>query len=396
MFPAAGRPEGRLSFAPAPGQCLTACGLNLLDRYILREWLNMLGLLLAATMGLLLMTALYDNLRDLIQLGVGFGDVLLYYTTLMPSYLSIVLPLSMLLSLLFVLSKLHRNNELTAVRAAGLNIFATTRALWLAGLVLCGVSLLLNARVVPWSVEASRSLRESFEFRAESQSVPGGSLGLVSSVAFDNQRQNRMWYINRYSRFSGTAYGITVSQLNGARREKIRLMAREGSYDAIRRTWTFRDGREMWFDPEQGELQRTVPFTEKTVPYFTEDPTLMLLIDRKPVDLSFNELRRITEYFSIEDNPKLVRYEVRYYGLLADTLGPLIIIAIAIPFAMSGVRVSPAVGVSKSIGLFFIYYILTNLATLLGEKGILDPVWAALMPNLAMIGLAAYFFGRMR
>jgi lipopolysaccharide export system permease protein len=54
------------------------------------------------------------------------------------------------------------------------------------------------------------------------------------------------------------------------------------------------------------------------------------------------------------------------------------------------------VGVSKSIGLFFIYYILTNLATLLGEKGILDPVWAALMPNLAMIGLAAYFFGRMR
>src|SRR5258708_17184768 len=149
LFPAGGRAEGRWSFAPATGQCVTACGLNLLDRYILREWLNMLGLLLAATMGLLLMTALYDNLRDLIQLGVGFGDVLLYYTTLMPSYLSIVLPLSMLLSLLFVLSKLHRNNELTAVRAAGLNIFATTRALWLAGLVLSDVPLLLTARVGP-------------------------------------------------------------------------------------------------------------------------------------------------------------------------------------------------------------------------------------------------------
>ena len=123
--------------------------MNLLDRYLLREWLKMLGLLLGATLGLLLMAALYDNFRELIEVNASAGDMLLYYATLMPSNLSIVLPLSMLLSLLFVLSKLHRNNELTAVRAAGLNIFATTRALWLAGLVLCGVSLLLNARVMP-------------------------------------------------------------------------------------------------------------------------------------------------------------------------------------------------------------------------------------------------------
>ena len=356
----------------------------------------MLALLLAATMGVLMMTALYDNFRELVQVGTGAGDILLYYSTLMPSYLSIVLPLSMLLSLLFVLTKLHRNNELMAVRAAGLNIFATTRALWVAGLVLCGVSLLLNAHVVPWSVEASRRLLEGFEYRAEAKAAPGGMLGVISSVAFDNQRQSRMWFINRYSRFSETAYGVTVSEMDRSRREKTRIMAREGRYDAIRRTWTFRDGREMWFDVEQGELQRSTPFQEKTVPHFTEDPQLMLLIDRRPVDLSFNELGRIVDFFSAEDNPKVTRYEVRYYGLLADTLGPLIILAIAIPFAASGVRVSPAVGVSKSIGLFFVYYILNNLATLAGGQGYLNPVWAAIMPNMAMIGLAAYLFGRMR
>ena len=370
--------------------------LNLFDRYLLSEWLKMLGLLIAATTGLLLMTALYDNLRDLIQIGVGAGEILQYYTALMPSYLSVVLPLSMLLSLLFVLSKLHRNNELTAVRSAGLNIFATTRSLWLAGVVLCGVSLLLNAKVVPWSVETSRSLLESFEFNAEARQSGGTTLGLVSGVAFDNQPQNRMWYINRYSRFAQKAYGVTVSELDKQRREKTRIMAREGVYDAVRRSWTFWDGREIWFDPELGEIMRTVSFTEKNVPHFSEDPALMLLIDRRPGDLSFYELQRITDYFSAENNPKLTRYEVRYYSLIANTLGPLIIIAIAIPFAVSGVRVSPAVGVSKSIGLFFTYYILTTLATMLGGNGLIEPVWAAVMPNLAMIGLAAFFFGRMR
>jgi lipopolysaccharide export system permease protein len=356
-----------------------------------------------------MMSALYDDFRDLVQTGAGARDILLYYATLMPSKLSIVLPLSMLLSLLFVLTKLHRNNELMVVRAAGLNIFAATRALWLAAVVLCGVSLLLNSRVVPWSDEASRSLKETMQISAAARAAQetaqagavarpatGGSTGFLSAVAFDNQRQNRMWFINRYSRFTETAYGVTVSELNRLRREKTRIMAREGRYDAIRRTWTFRDGREMWFDPESGELQRSVAFAEKTVAHYNEDPQLMLLFDRKPSELSFNELGRIVDYFYAEDSPKVTRYQVRYYGMLADTLGPLVILAIAIPFALAGVRVSPAVGVSKSIGLFFLYYILNNFATILGGRGYLDPVWAALMPSLAMIGLAAWLFGRMR
>jgi lipopolysaccharide export system permease protein len=402
-FSVDGRMQIRL--CAAPFRRFTGPGLNILDRYLLREWMKMLALLLAATMGVLMLSALYDDFRDLIEIGAPPGDIMFYYAALMPSFLSVVLPLSMLLSLLFVLTKLHRNNELTAVRAAGLNIFATTRSLWLAGVVLCGVSLLLNSRVVPWSVEASRSLKETMQISAAARAAKdpaqiaaatGGSTGVVSAVAFDNRQQNRMWFINRYSRLTETAYGVTVSEMDALRREKTRIMAREGRYDAIRRVWSFRDGREMWFDPVQGELQRAVAFTEKPVPHFNEDPQLMLLIDRKPQDLSFNELERITDFFSAEANPKLLRYEIRYYRMLADTLGPLIIIAIAIPFAVSGVRVSPAVGVSKSIGLFFVYFILNNFATILGTSGYLEPVWAAIMPNLAMIGLAAWLFGRMR
>jgi lipopolysaccharide export system permease protein len=344
------------------------------------------------------MADLYDYFRDLIQVGAGLGDMLMYFGTRMPSYLTVVLPLSMLLSLLFVLSKLHRNNELTAVRAAGLNIFATTRSLWLAGVALCAVSLLLNAKVVPWSVETSRSLYDAMQFKAEAATMPeGGALGVVPGVTFDNQRENRLWFINRYSRFSKTAYGIQVSQLDHSRREVSRIMAREGTYDPVHGGWTFKEGRELTFDPEQGQLVRPASFALKPMPDYGEDPTLMLLIDRKPQDLSFNELRRITEFFATQDNRKVLRYEVRYYSVLFETIGPLIIIAIAIPFAVSGVRVSPAVGVSKSIGLFFLYYVLTMLSQkVLGEGGYLEPMWAALMPNLAMTGLAAWLFGRMQ
>jgi lipopolysaccharide export system permease protein len=367
------------------------------DRYILREWLKILGLIMCATVGLLLIQAFYDDFRDLLDLGVRTDDILLYYATILPSYFSGVLTISLLFSLLFVLSKLHRNNEITAMRSAGLNIFATTRALWLACAMFCGVSYLLNAHLVPWSTEASRRLKESFEYREEARkTAPGGTLGLVTGVTFDNYRLGRMWYINRYSRYAQKAYGVTVSELDKDRRERSRLMASEAYFDPVAHAWVFSGGRELWFDVETGELTRSVVFTKKTVPHFNEDPALMLLIDRRPVDLSLFELRRIVGYFEIEANPKMLPYAVRYYSVLADTLGPLIILAIAIPFAVSGVRVSPTVGVSNSIGLFLVYYFLNTMTISLGSNGYMDPLWAAWLPNIALTGLATFFFGRMR
>ena len=370
--------------------------VTLLDRYLLREWLKILGLLLCATTGLMMMSSLYDDFRDLLELNVGLDEVLKYYAALMPSQLSVVLPLSLLLSLLFVLGKLHRNNEITAIRAAGLNIFSTTRVLWVAGVVFCGVTLMLNAYIVPRSVERSRGLKESYRIQAELKKPMTSSVGMVPSVTFDNPRANRMWYINRYSRVAKTAYGVTVSELDARRREKTRLMAREATYDEAKQQWSFRDGREVWFDVDAGEVMRSRAFEAKTMPHYNEDPKLMLMLSLKARELSFFELERIVEYFTAEDNPKVTSYAVRYYSVLAETLGPLIILAIAVPFAVSGVRVSPVVGVSKSIGLFFIYYLLSNIASLLGAKGYVDPLWAACLPNLAMVGVGAYLFGRLR
>ncbi len=371
--------------------------MTLIDRYILREWLKMLGLVLCATLGLLLMQAMYDDFRDLLEDGATLSDVTVYYAVKLPSYLSIVLPLTLLISLLYTLGQLHRNNEITALRAAGVGLFRLTRVLWLAGGVLCVVMWYVNATVIPWSVEESRSLLQNLQFRSQARTNSAvDRIGTSTSVAFDNQRQNRMWYFNRYSRFTRKGYGVTVSELDAQRREKTRLTAREAGFDAAKGSWVFYDGRETWLEPETGEVIRTVAFAEKPVPHFREDPALMLVFDLKPSDLSFSELSRIIDYFTVDENPKVISYAVRYYSLLAETLGPLIIMAIAIPFAISGVRVNPAVGVSKSIGLFLVYFVLLKACTAMGGREVMPPLWAALIPNLAMLGVGVGFFTRVR
>lgn len=370
--------------------------MKILDRHILREWLKILGLVLAATLGLLLMQQMYGDFGNLLEAGANTSDVLMYYAVLMPSFFIVVLPLAVLVSLLYSLGQLHRHNEFVVMRAAGLSLFHLTRGIWVMGLLFSGLMWLFNAHVVPWSVEASRHIKESVEFRHEARTGGVEHIGLVTSVAFDNRADGRLWYITRYSRFSGRAYGVIVSVLDGRRQEQTRYRARQAQYNPAGRSWTFYDGQEIQFDPQTGEMMRLVPFAERTFADFHEDPQLMLLIDRDPVDLSFRELRRIIDYLTVEGNPKVTRYAVRYYRLLADTFGCLIVIGIAIPFAVSGVRVSPAVGVSKSLGLFFAYYLLVSFASMLAGREILTPEAAAWMPNLVMAGLATWLFGRLR
>lgn len=370
--------------------------MTLIDRYILREWLGMLMLVLAATMGLLLMQAMYDDFGDLLDVGAGAVDIVFYFAVKLPSYLSVVLPIAILLSLLYTLGALHRNLEITALRAAGLGLGRITRGIWGIGVVLCGLTWVLNSTVIPWSVEESRAVWDGLKFRDEAKAETADRVGVAPSVAFDNRAESRIWFMNRYSRYTQRGYGVTVTELDEQRREKTRIHAREAYFDAEQAAWVFREGRETWLDLETGVVMRTKAFTERVVPYYQENPALMLVFDIDPEDLSFFELRRVIAYYSTEDSPKVVAYLVRYYGMLADTLGPLIIIAIAIPFAVAGVRVSPVVGVSKSIGLFALYFVLLKISTALGARGVWEPWWAAVAPNVMMLATGLGFLAKAR
>ena len=381
---------------PWPGAGRFMSGLNTFDRHLLREWLQILALVLLATCGLLVVQVLYDDFRSLRELGARGLVLWKYLAVTLPRFLGVVLPVAAVSSLMFTLGKLHRANELTAMRAAGVGFVRLTAPVWAVGLGCCALTWWLNATVVPWSVEESRSLRDELLFSRDAKALSHDRVGASYSVAFDNPREQRMWFFNRYSRFTKHGYGVAVSELDAKRRETVRLVASEAWLDVGKRAWVFKDGRELTFAPESGELIGSVPFVMKVRETFHEDPELMLLIDRRPVDLSLHELQELIGYLESEKNPKAVPYAVRYFGLIADTVVPLLVIAMAIPFSVTGVRVNPAVGVSKSIGLFFLYYVLANFAASLATKEIVEPAVAAWLPNVGMAGVALWLFTRVR
>ena len=369
--------------------------MTLIDRHILREWLGLLVLVLAATLGLLVMHALYDELEDLLRDGAVAGEIVAYCAVKVPGFLATVLPLCLLISLLYALGRLHHANEITAMRAAGLGLARVTRSVWIAGLGFCALVWWLNSSVVPWSVEEARRMKETLQVREElaGKAAPH-QIGARLAVTFDNATKRRLWFINRYSQFTHRGYGVTVSERDSQGRETQRLLAREAWRDETRGGWVLRDGQVLSFDATTGEQLNPKIFRELVRPDFDEDPALMQVYDTRPDDLSLFELRRVIAHHRAAGSPKALAYELRYASVLAETLMPLVIIAFAVPFAVAGVRVNPAVGVSKALGLFVVYFIAMRLGLVLGGRGTLSPMLAALLPHLTVLGAGAWAWVR--
>src|SRR5882724_12298920 len=95
--------------------------MRILSRYILKEFLANLFLGLVIFTFVMLFDHLFELADLLINKGVGFWLTLELLFLLLPSSLSLTLPMSSLLAALLTFGRLSENNEITAVRASGLS-----------------------------------------------------------------------------------------------------------------------------------------------------------------------------------------------------------------------------------------------------------------------------------
>lgn len=367
------------------------------DRYMFIEWLKVFFLTLFVFFGLLIISDMQDNLPDLLGFGANNEQIFRYYLIKIPSFVPVVLPMSFMVSLLFVLGQFHRNHEITAMRVAGFSLFKITRVLWLCGVLLAALLWQMNFKLIPWSVEESRNMWHELAFsKALEEDVTHYDVGLIYNLTFFNRKDGRLWFLNRFNEYDYQAYGLTISTLrNEDGMELQRLVANRGYYDDIYGGWMLINGRETVFDAESGEPIRSLPFEQRRFPEFGEDPDLMKALEKRPKDLSLSELNMVVDYLRPAADPRIAKYAVTFYDRLFSPVSCLIILGLAIPFSVTGVRTNPFVGVSKAMGLLFLYYILLNVAQFAGSSGF-SPFWAASIPNLAAFGLICYYYFRLQ
>ena len=369
--------------------------MRILDRYVLGEWAKLFGLCLGALAGLVALSIGYNWAGDFFGWGAGVADLAHFILLRLVAELPMLIPASLLVSVIIVLAQLNRSQELAAARAAGISLFRLTAPLWVASAV-CAVSLAgLNVAWVSASQEAARNLADRLEFASIARK--GGavrSVGDTELVAFDSGDGRRQWIIGRLSLAAGRAGDIHLHLRDSRGRETRRIVATTGEFarQGDRWLWTFRDARELIFDPATGEVLRQ-PRHATLGPLEGDNPELMAATTQRAKELSFRELAALSAQADWMPQGQMAHYAMRYHSILASPLICLVVVAIAIPFAVVGGRVNPMIGVSKTLGLFLAYYFASMLLSAFGGAGALPPVVAAWLPA---VGLAAWALPRLR
>src|SRR5438046_8703901 len=95
--------------------------MKLLDRYVIRNFLQVYLYCIAGFISIWLIFDVSDNISTFIDEHVGLLLVGRYYATQIPQVFLILLPVSLLLSLLFALGRMSRSNEIVSMLTAGIS-----------------------------------------------------------------------------------------------------------------------------------------------------------------------------------------------------------------------------------------------------------------------------------
>lgn len=370
--------------------------MTLIDRYVFREWLKVFAMGLLSMVGLLVVVQMFTTIKNFQEWGTSAGDIASFYFWQIPEQLPIVLPVTLLVTLLFTLGTMHKNQEIAAMRAAGLSLWRITRAFWFVGIACTLALLAVNTKVIPYSLERTRSMRETEEFQYREKKAAAGKTissdalprGEASYVVFDNGRDNRRWRIGSLGAYANRAYGIQVYELDDAGKPLRQIYAKQGRFDTAKGCWVLENGRELEYAGDKGDTASRAAFVSKAFPALTEKPMFMMLMSKKPGNLSFDEIGTLLSISGDLETAKTAALEVRYHSILAWPFSCLVVVAMAIPFAVAGVRTNPMVGVSKSIGVFALYYLCDRVGFALGSQQVVPAMLAAWLPNLAALAYA--------
>src|SRR5690349_12140676 len=96
--------------------------MNILTRYLLRAHLGPFLFSFIALTGVILINTLVRRLADLAGKGLPGGVIFRFFYLALPATVALTFPMAVLVSVLYTFSQLTAENEVTALKASGVNL----------------------------------------------------------------------------------------------------------------------------------------------------------------------------------------------------------------------------------------------------------------------------------
>ena len=376
-----------LCFLPALAAFIYSLG-GTLDRYIARQFAGIFGICIAALSIIYLLMDLSNNIGDFLESKHILHTIAVFYATRSPSILLLLLPYSLLLSLLYSLGKLSNSREIIAIIQAGRSVVRITLPLIIAGVFFSLLSLGLNYH---WAPSAEGRTDEILA------AAGGKTASEASNVLYRNPMDRRLWEIGSFPQnyhMGKPLLDVEVTTTHEDMTLASRLLAKRAFWDRAKHCWTFEQSILATYEPHQSPIFKNYD-QPLVVTNWPETPWQLIKPGLSAAELGIPDLNGWLQANSRHGqfaNPAPYLTQWHYRWALPFTC--MVTVLLATPLAIHFSRRGAGGGIFLAVVLSALMLLVSSISTALGEAGALRPVLAAWLPNLAFALLGFYLFHR--
>jgi lipopolysaccharide export system permease protein len=357
---------------------------HIIDRYLVREYVAFMGIGLAVAAALFIVIDLVKTLDKYLRVKPPVIYILEHFAYRLPAALHDGLPVVMLVATIFLFLTLSRYHELTALKAAGVSLYRVSAPVLGVGLLVAIGAGLFQELALPVLNERGDEV-DRVKIRGQAPK--------------HLQSRSRLWVRSADSRFyrvellnpsTNDLYGVTILELDRDFRLTGRLDARRAHWSVG--GWELSDGayREVSADGKVLE----VPFV-RTALDLKEELDDFLRIQKPVSTMSFRELRDYIAQLEAAGF-QIRKYLVELYSKLSFPLVNLVMVLVAIPFALQSPRGGRLVGVGLAIMIMAGYLVVHYVALAFARADLLPPLIAAWTANVIFMGIGVSLLLRAR
>ncbi|MFY8075409.1 LptF/LptG family permease [Sphingorhabdus lacus] len=304
---------------------------------------------------------------------------------LIPEYLSLGIPIGLLLGILLAFRRLATSSELDIFRAVGMSYFRLLRVPFLFAITLAAV----NFAIVGFIQPSARYLYEELRFELRS-----GAFGAKVRVGeFNNVGENLTVRIEE-SRDNGNRLSGMFVYAESKNGQSIAVSAEKGQFlrtdDPDTILLRLEKGT-LVHDAPNYKTPRVLSFTSHDVPIPLPSIENFRARGGKDREYSITELVRIggdAQKPADERNKAWANFHFRLVEVAMMLLLPFLALALAVPPKRS----TSALGVFLSIVMVVTYHKINEYAEGVGGMGIVDPFIALWLPFLLFAGLILWMY----
>jgi len=304
---------------------------------------------------------------------------------LIPEYLSLGIPIGLLLGILLAFRHLARSSELDGFRAVGQGYGRLLRVPYMFSVALMLVNLALVGFIQPLSRYYYEELR--FELRS-------GALGASIKVGEFTNLGSRMTMRIEESRDSGTRLSGMFVRAENAKGQTVSVSAKNGQFLATDDPDTIilrLSNGVLIHDAPDYEKPRILSFSSHDLPIDLPEIASFRSRGGKDLEYTIPELVRVgmdERRPETERNESRANFHFRMVEVVMMLLMPLLAVALAIPPKRS----SSALGVFLSIIMIVTYHKVNEYGEDVGALGLVDPIIALWVPFIIFAGLILWMY----